>query len=227
METKRQSRTSVANAPWVVVLGPDGSGKTSLIQELQKSFSGANSSIPKIVHLHWCPELLPSAARDRGPVENPHGQRPRGVFSSIAKLFYLLLKWRLGYLCRVLPHRMQRRVVVFDRHYVDLLVDPRRYRFGGPLRFAQWVARLIPQPDLWLVLDADPKILQQRKREVTFDETARQRRAYVELASRLRNAYVLNVARPLPAVVLEARALLLEAMNSYTCGESPQAHPKH
>ena len=46
--------------------------------------------------------------------------------------------------------------VLLDRCYHDLLVGPKRYGCGGPPCFARLVARVIPQPDLCIVLDVSP-----------------------------------------------------------------------
>ena len=60
-----------------------------------------------------------------------------------------------------------------------MLVDPRRYRYGGAMWLARWVGKIIPKPDLWILLDAPAEVLQKRKQEVPPEETARQRRAYL------------------------------------------------
>ncbi len=55
-----------------------------------------------------------------------------------------------------------------DRHFLDILVDQRRYRYGGPLWLLRLIRRLIPKPDLVNLLDAPPKVLQARKQELSF-----------------------------------------------------------
>ena len=69
---------------------------------------------------------------------------------------------------------------------------------------------MIPKPDLWILLDAPAEVLQARKQEVSFEETARQRKAYLELVNNLPNAIVVNSAQPLDDVVLDvAKAVLV------------------
>ena len=57
--------------------------------------------------------------------------------------------------------------MLFDRYHGDLLVDPRRYRYGGPMSLARLIVRFMPQPDLVFFLDATPEILLARKQEVS------------------------------------------------------------
>jgi thymidylate kinase len=93
----------------------------------------------------------------------------------------------------VLAHERARKgLVVFDRHYLDILVDPRRYRYGAPLWLASVVAHLIPTPDLLIVLDAPVEVLHSRKKEVPAAEAERQRACYRVLAHARRGGVVLD-----------------------------------
>jgi len=58
------------------------------------------------------------------------------------------------------------------------------------------VGRLIPQPGMYLVLDAPAEILQQRKQEVSFVASKHQRLAYLRLASSIPNAVVIDASEP-------------------------------
>lgn len=191
--------------PWLAVLGPDGSGKSSVLDALAERLSSY-----EITRGHWRPGLLlpwDSSADAINP--DPHGTPARGMPASAVKIFFLLADWLLGYWTRIANLRSKCHFVLFDRHYVDLLIDPRRYRFRHPMWLARLGARLVPKPDLFIVLDAPPDVLQQRKQEVPAAETARQRDAYRALADRLPNVAVVNANRPLAAVVDDVEALLL------------------
>ncbi len=106
--------------------------------------------------------------------------------------------------------------VVFDRYYHDLLVDPLRYRYGGPMWLARWVGKLIPEPDLWILLDAPAEVLQSRKREVPMNETARQREAYLRLVQGMDNGVVVDASQPLDDVVREVNMRILDLMAART-----------
>jgi thymidylate kinase len=103
-------------------------------------------------------------------------------------------------------------LVVFDRYAYDLMVDPRRYRYGGPAWLARLVVLGVPKPDLCIVLDAPALEMRARKDEIGFTELQRQRRAYVELAETLENATVVDAARPLEEVVRTVRDLILTVL---------------
>jgi thymidylate kinase len=94
-------------------------------------------------------------------------------------------------------------VVVFDRYVHDMIADPRRYRYRGPAWLLHLTAACVPQPQVCIFLDAPADVLQARKQEVTPEETARQRAAYLDVAQRLgRHACVVDATRPPSAVAL-------------------------
>ncbi len=79
-----------------------------------------------------------------------------------------------------------------------------------------WAPRLlahcVPEPDLFIILDAPANVLQTRKREVTMQETARQRSAYRELAGTLKSSIVLNAARDLDTVISDATTVTIDCL---------------
>jgi len=117
-----------------------------------------------------------------------------------------------GYLLSVYPQIVKSTLVILDRYYQDLLVHPDGYRYGGPLWLARLVGRLVPPPHLFILLDAPPEVIQARKQELPFEETARQREAYLEVVAGLPNAHVVDASQSLDEVVDEAERIILDYM---------------
>jgi thymidylate kinase len=189
----------------IAVLGPDGSGKSSVIAALAAACAPA---FAQTVCLHLRPGLLPSADPGTVPVEDPHGKEPYGWLRSALKLAYYVVDYAVGYHWRIRPVLRQAGLVIFDRYYHDLLVDPKRYRYAGPPWLARWAARVIPGPDLFVLLDAPPDVLQRRKREVPFAETRRQCDAYRALIERCPKGRIVDATQPLETVVSEVQHAL-------------------
>ena len=61
-----------------------------------------------------------------------------------------------------------------ERGWFDMVVDQRRYHLDVPESLVEWLGRLLPSPDLLLVLQADPQILRKRKTELPSAELSRQ-----------------------------------------------------
>ena len=203
-------------ALFVAVMGPDGSGKSSVIAEYMRALGPAFAGT---AYFHLRPFLLRGSSAAGRDITNPHGQIPRGALTSVAKLLFLWADYVLGYYLCVRPLLVRSTLVVFDRYYLDLLIDARRFRYGGPRWLARLVAALIPMPDLLLVLDAPADVLQARKQEVSADESARQAEAYrtaFSSAALRGRAVLVDATRPLEQVVHQCvdRTLALLAMRT-------------
>jgi len=72
------------------------------------------------------------------------------------------------------------------------------------------IARFLPQPDLYVVLDAPATALQQRKREVTLAESERQRTDYATRFEKLPHVAMVDAARPLAVVAAEVLDCIIE-----------------
>ncbi len=156
----------------VVVLGPDGSGKSTLINHCTTSLIGAVKEV-EVYH------LIPKKGANT-PTKNPHSDPPRGALTSALKICYwFLLYWQN----RLFSERRQLTLVLWDRYYFDLLVDPERYRYGGSLRIAEWLSKFIPQPELTVLLKADPDVINHRKDELGKNKLAELNFKYVSMAA--------------------------------------------
>jgi thymidylate kinase len=194
---------------FVAVLGPDGAGKSTLIQHLRESLAGAFRRT-EVFHLR--PGVITRKGANR-PVTDPHGKPPHPLWLSLLKIPYFLFDYLLGYLFKVRPKLVRSTLVLFDRYYDDLLVDPHRYRYGGPQWLAQWLQHCIPYPDLLFILDAPQEHVLRRKQELPADELQRQRREYHRLAIELPNAILLDAAQPEGEVTRQATQVTLDMMH--------------
>jgi thymidylate kinase len=132
-------------------------------------------------------------------VEDPHGKPKRSALVSLAKiLVWLMEEWYAN-----LFQDQRETLLICDRYYHDLLVDPIRYRYGGPAWAARLVGELMPQPNLWILLDADPDVLQARKREVPLEETSRQRTAYLAFVRDQKYYLIVDASQPLDRVIAD------------------------
>ena len=198
---------------WVAFYGPDGAGKSSVIDRVEPRLAPAFRRTARY-HLrpHFGRRLRPGGT----PVTEPHGQPARGWIGSFAKVAYWFLDATLGYWFRVRPQVVRSTLVVFDRYVDDLAVDPKRYRFGAPVWTADALRRVTPRPDVTVVLDAPADVLQARKAEVPLAESERQREAYRALAERTRGAVVVDAARPLSDVADAVETAVLSRLADRT-----------
>ena len=190
----------------VAVLGPDGAGKSTVIGEGQAALLQNRSNTETI---HFPPRLPWSGGR--AAVTDPHGKAPRPALVSSLKVIYWVAALNVDYLVRVRPRLVRGSVVFLDRCLFDVLVDPRRYRYGGPRWLIRFALRVTPRPDLVILLDAPADALRERKQEVSPAEADRQIAAYRELIRGLPNGRIVDAGQPLPRVVADVSGAIFHA----------------
>ena len=190
---------------WVAFFGPDGVGKSTVIEQLEQRLE---PGFHGILRFHFRPGFH-RHGHDHPPVTQPHAKQPRGVAVSFLKLIYWLADCWFGYLTAVSPCRRRRGLVIFDRYLPDMLVDPTRYRLPADcLQFAGWLTTFAPQPDLYVLLDAPAEVVQERKSELTLSESRRQRAAYLKMFESLRCKLIVNADSPVNDVAQNIGAAL-------------------
>jgi thymidylate kinase len=206
---RRVRRWSQPTGLLMAVMGPDGAGKSTLIEHLVQAVG------PAFQHhriFHWRPMLL-WRRKSKCDTSKPHGQRQHSCSWSIARLSAHLLDYWLGYWLVIRPLLARSGLVVFDRYFDDVLIDPKRYRYGGPLWLARILQRVIPKPDLVLVLDASEKVLLSRKQEVAPEELRRQRQLYSRCVKGATGTRVISAADSVSHVVAEAATAVIEQLS--------------
>lgn len=163
---------------FVSVSGPDGSGKTTVIDAViaeLKTIYGSDS----VIYRHFRPEALPriaDVAKAAHAIEevdkdysNPHRAKPSGWFGSLVRLGYYYLDYLVGYFRSVRPVLLKREIMLFDRYYFDMICDPARSRISLPYSFLRLVGRLLPLPKYAFFIHVDPREVYRRKQELTLE----------------------------------------------------------
>jgi len=207
---------------FVVVMGPDGVGKSTLIKHLVQTVGAA---FDRHRLFHWRPMLLWRRKTKRDTTK-PHGLESHGRFRSIARLFAHLSDYCLGYWLLIRPLVCRSGLVIFDRYFDDISIDPRRYRYGGPLWLARILRHLIPEPDLTLVLDAPDEVVFSRKQEIDAAEMGRQRRLYSSCTRRNCSTRVIDASRSIEQVTNDAAKAVIEQLSRRDeCQNGPWRSP--
>lgn len=183
--------------PFIAFLGCDGSGKSAVIQGLKIKLEQDGH---RVTLGHWRPKALDPSSDSSESADDPHGKPPRGFVASVLKLGWLWLNWWIAWF-RSLRAESRSGYVLFDRYHGDLLVDPRRYRYGGPMWLAKLLSRMMPQPDQVIFLDASPDILLSRKQEVGLEALAASRKQYRSTGDYLRNFKEVDASESLESVI--------------------------
>lgn len=155
--------------------GPDGSGKTTVIDLLLERLSPVFRTAHK--YYHFRPALfgnLGEVAHSAGlkkevdrDYSKPHRGGKTGTFSSLARLLYYSLDYVVGYFVKVKTVTRITRIVIFDRYYTDIICDSRRSRIYLNYKFLYNFGKLfIPSLDYNILLTADTDTILARKKEL-------------------------------------------------------------
>jgi thymidylate kinase len=186
----------------IVLLGPDGCGKSTLIHRLRESLRSAALTTDTVYLGPWGQSVLPlqkllsrfnitpyrvedkaffygkTAAREIPQGFNLWRQNVK------AWLYYVVVAFELWYryFMLVLPKLRQGKIVLADRYIYDLLVGyksrPMDYHWG----IRHWLCRHYPRPHLALLLDAPPEVIHRRKPQFSQENLAAIRAAYADFA---------------------------------------------
>jgi thymidylate kinase len=190
-------------------MGPDGAGKSTLIEKVEHRLDLVFRGTRKF-HLrpYWG-----SHQRAGPPINSPHAREPRNTAQSVLKIALWFLDYTLGYIVAVSPLKIRSTLVLFDRYFLDIIIDPARYRYGGPAWLAQVVGRIAFHPDLFFVLDAPIEILRSRKIEVSYEESVRQHVAYCKFAEQTKNAVLVDVSKSVEEAVSTVENAILSHLS--------------
>jgi len=204
----------------VAFLGPDGSGKSTVIEQVAPALAPL---FRRQRRYHFRPDPfglgLPTASSGRTALPHRRSAWLLAPFVSLvawAKLAYYLLDYWVGYARSVWPLTVRTGLAAFDRYFHDLAIDPVRLRHRGPMAMARLLERLVPAPDLSIVMHAPTWAMQARKQEVPPAETERQRTEYVRLVGRLPRSHVVDATRPVAQVTRQVLEIILAHLGHRT-----------
>lgn len=153
---------------FVVFLGPDGSGKSTVISKISKYFQYFFRK--KTFNYH-----TKISGKNQDAVANPYSKKQYQYPLSILKLFYFLAHYYFTYLfcIKLKLSRSSSGLIIFDRFYYDLATDPRRLRMKNH-KILEKLFRFLPKPDMVVILIGDPNEISSRKNEISPNDVKKQ-----------------------------------------------------
>ena len=197
--------------------GPDGSGKTTVINCLIKELSSVFGDIRVF---HFRPNLygnLSDVAHSAGLKKTvdhhyhlPHRGQKTGNISSFLRLLYYSTDYFFGGLLKIRPLLFKRNIVIFDRYYTDIICDSRRSRIYLPVKFLYvWGRCFIPSLDYNILLTASTETILARKKELDKEGIESINRKIDYLSSKPRFYKIMNDGTP-QATVTEILRIVFE-----------------
>ena len=190
----------------IAFLGPDGSGKTTVINGLTSS----NLPFRKTDYFHLKPIYTKNNTNE--VTNNPHEFKPYNKLKSYVKLLFFFYQYNLGWIQNIIPLKIKSSLIIFDRYFDDLIADNKRYRYGGQNYMAKFFRFFIKKPSLYFVLVTDAKTIYKRKQEVAFTELENQIYKYKSLVDNQRY-FEIDVNESPNIIVKNVSRILMNKMN--------------
>ncbi len=205
--------------------GIDGAGKSTQIEMLRTSITEAGLGSSLLTFWddvamfsgfrEFCSHLVFRGDKGVGSPDKPINRKDKNVTSWPAMLmrlyFYLFDAAHLSYVAAK-ARRSHTDVVIFDRYIYDefanLPLQKSWVRF-----YVRVMMKLIPQPDVAYIIDADPAKARLRKPEYPYEFLQRNRASYLELN---KIDHILTIISP--STIADAHRQVVEAL----AGKLPQ-----
>jgi thymidylate kinase len=159
---------------FVVVVGPDGVGKSGLARALIEIAPGESG------YFHFRPPtrgpLQPDVPIETRPATK--NRRKPSMPLGWVRLAVSFVRFWAGYMSSVRPMLDHGGLVIGDRWAYGYLVQPLALRYGGPPWLASMMIKGLPSPDLVVNLTAPPEEIHRRKQELTVEEIATEMEAW-------------------------------------------------
>jgi thymidylate kinase len=166
-------------------MGVDGSGKSTLINKLIKSYS---KKYKKIKYLHLRPYVF--LIDKRTVVSDPHKNKSsHSKIISLTKIFVWLFIYKFFFL---LNQNKKNQLIIFDRYAHDILIDKIRYRINLSNRLIKYLLNLFPEPHLWIILKAPISIIEKRKKEMPTKVLEKQMIKYINFFHSKKNTLLID-----------------------------------
>ena len=193
---------SDARGRFVVLVGPDGVGKTSVARALLTHYRGPAA------YFHFLPPLDGQWQAPPGPtsVPPPKGRGRGSAMLGWIRIVRNAVRCWLGYVNSVRPALKRGLLVVGDRWMYGYVVQPDAMKFHGPDRLARAVLRLLPRPHLIVNLTAPPYVIRERKQELTLSQIEQELLAWSSL--RMPNVKTLDATRSPQDIAVEILVML-------------------
>ena len=196
--------TRQANGATLLLVGLDGAGKTTFARKLCASHEFASYR-----YFHWIPGIsdrlkFPWPVFRDLPRKSGRATGTLASMTSSLRLLRNLIRAWLFWWADVRPLVLSGRLVILDRFAANYWLDADSVRWNGPSWLLVLFRRLLPKPDVMLLLDAEPSILAKRKSELSEAELRTQRERLLALPKLAHRVARIDASLPPEQVVAAA-----------------------
>lgn len=187
----------------IAVVGTDGSGKTTLVNNLAPLLRNSRDQLVQyamLPRLHdKISNLLPlSHSKPRAP-----------ILSHIILLYQFITCW----LAQIMPRRYSR-TIIYDGYIGALNIDPQSAGYTGSRRFAQWLLRYLPAIDVVVWMATPPSIAHKRNGKTDLSALTRNYALYKEFTEQAKTHLVYTTTTDMDEFIKQLCMLMQERVTT-------------
>jgi thymidylate kinase len=195
---------------FVVLVGLDGSGKTTIARELCAQVR-RSERFRQVRYYHWRPALLGRAELPLPEFRNVPRKAKLSAnlwqsLLSATRLLKNVLLWTVAHYSRVGSLVNKGGLVLVDRYYYNYYLDAVSVKYYGPSWLLNRLSRRFPRPDVVVVLRAPTEVLLTRKQELSAEEIVRQNAVLDQMDFRTECVMTIDATQPAEAIAREILA---------------------
>lgn len=217
--------------PTVALIGPDGAGKSTMLEEItarsafpvKRIYMGirlesSNIVLPTTRLLLYFRKIRASSADGLSNTTKNAGRSGSIVSKTLSRIRSVLLLLNLiaeTWFRQMVAWYYQRRgyLVLFDRHFIAdyhafIHADPHLADYAGTRLHQYLLHHYYPRPDVVICLDAPAEVLVARKPELPIERIELLREGYRSAAQLFPNFTIVDVSQPKEKVATEIRMLI-------------------
>ncbi len=199
---------------FLVLLGPDGSGKSTIAESIIKSEVIKKLFLNKR-YFHSRFDFLPPLRKYFSFfTKTKTGHAPRaqqiktyGMLRAMVYPIYYGMSYFLGHPL-LWKEKACAGLVIFDRYFYDFLIQ--RELMKCPKWFIRWIGKLIPRPNIVVSLQTKPEIVYKRKQELTMDEIKRQNEICGKFIAGFPGGFSVDASSSVEKIVNQVKWIIVE-----------------
>ncbi len=198
----------------LVLLGPDGSGKSTIAEHILRS-EIIRKLFMKKMYFHRQFDFLPPLRKYFSLFTKSKANHPPaplqtktfGMFRAMVYPLYYGISYFLGHPL-VWKQKACAGLMIFDRYFYDYLMQ--RELMKCPKWLIFWIAKLIPKPDILIYLRTQPEIIYDRKQELTMDEIQRQNEVCEKFTADFPGGFSIEASCTVEKIINQIEWLIVE-----------------
>jgi thymidylate kinase len=180
---------------FLVLIGPDGSGKTTLANALGNMIGGKYSGKR---YFHWRPSILQKLSGEI-PTGGSLTARPKQpaildrVLSPVRLIRHVIL-FIIAYMFKIRPALRRGELVVGDKYIYPYFYAPATVKYLGPQWILSFALAFVPRPDILFCLQGKASVIRQRKPELSEEEIDAMIAGCMKVALKEKNVQLLDIS---------------------------------